>query len=99
MVSAKTLAFIAIVSEAIVASSNCKHAPVVPLAGGEFFCKRTIVVDQRFTNDYKVTVNLLSPIPTAVLKKIAIGHGLQNYTCTSSTQAAAPHTKDTDRPK
>ncbi|KAM7207628.1 Protein of unknown function (DUF3455) domain containing protein [Naviculisporaceae sp. PSN 640] len=35
------------------------------------------------------TSNLPAPPPNAVLKKIAIGHGLQNYTCTSTSQATA----------
>ncbi|KAM7211125.1 hypothetical protein V8F06_013500 [Rhypophila decipiens] len=35
------------------------------------------------------TSNLSLPPPNAVLKKIAIDHGLQNYTCTSTTQPTA----------
>ncbi|KAK4219757.1 hypothetical protein QBC37DRAFT_112007 [Rhypophila decipiens] len=35
------------------------------------------------------TSNLSSPPPNAVLKKIAIGHGLQNYTCASPSQPSA----------
>ncbi|KAK3325911.1 hypothetical protein B0H66DRAFT_143291 [Apodospora peruviana] len=30
-----------------------------------------------------------APPPTAVLKKIAVGHGLQNYTCTTASQPTA----------
>ncbi|KAK3388400.1 hypothetical protein B0T20DRAFT_397913 [Sordaria brevicollis] len=34
--------------------------------------------------------DLISPSPTARLKKIVIGHGIQNYTCVSALGAASP---------